>query len=360
MPFKGLERQHTRTGGLSLETTPAVQAPVDPTDLTRLSVHQLHKLLTKLVGAAKAPVILPPTGAASAALQHQALADQVREAMATAPLALLDEVGTMLEEAQLAATGKDSQRDVGQHRGASSPSRGAHARGHRSRGHTRSAGTGTGTGAGTGTGTGTGASTGGAGAAAGSRGDSKTGKERHGSRSSAHHQSSGGRKQAAERVKSLPADGVQGDGSKPDSELAGGDSGRRHRRRHHSREGRHAHKTTTAGSTGATPTMVEGVSEGAKAARNLSSRALRAQERSLDRRIQEALNPDREAVEAQRAARRLERRIARALRSEGYGSPLQELRARRRHRSGTEPVDGPATAQAAPPAAAPEPAIGIK
>jgi hypothetical protein len=42
---------------------------------------------------------------------------------------------------------------------------------------------------------------------------------------------------------------------------------------------------------------------------------------SLDRRIEEALNPDREAVEARRRARRLERRIAKALRSEGYGSP---------------------------------------
>ena len=44
-----------------------------------------------------------------------------------------------------------------------------------------------------------------------------------------------------------------------------------------------------------------------------------SKERSLDRRIEEALNPElREAKEARRATRHLERRIAKALMSEGY------------------------------------------
>ena len=46
----------------------------------------------------------------------------------------------------------------------------------------------------------------------------------------------------------------------------------------------------------------------------------RSKDRVLERRIEEALDPDREAVDAKRRARRLERRLAKALRSEGYGS----------------------------------------
>ena len=74
------------------------------------------------------------------------------------------------------------------------------------------------------------------------------------------------------------------------------------------------------------------------------SRHQRAQERALESRIQDALNPDRDAVEAKRAAKRLERRIARALRSEGYGSPLKELRARRKERHSQSHADRPAEA----------------
>ena len=118
-----------------------------------------------------------------------------------------------------------------------------------------------------------------------------------------------------------------------------------HRRRHR-RHRRHSREPGAEGRESSTLGGSRGI-----------SRHQRAQERALESRIADALNPDREAVEAKRAARRLERRIARALRSEGYGSPLKELRARREARG--EAARGEENVAAAPGAAPPPGALGM-
>ena len=314
--FPQLER---RRGGeeLSLETTPAGQPSADPYDLSRLSAAQLHSLLTKLVGAANVPPLTAPTGAASAAAQLQALADQVRAAMASAPLALLDEVGTILSEAAavtaVAAVGSQDKRHADDGSGRHESGR-SHQRHQHRKAAVATAATTAATAAGTAA-----ATTFSASAAMRSTAVSKTagdesmlaggsGQAAHGrSGTKSHHRhgrGSGGSGKTADQ----PFGGPINDAS------AGGEgSTSKHRRRH-----RHSHEA--------------GNGERGRAAASSShglSRHHRAQVRALESRIQDALNPDRDAVEAKRAARRLQRRIARALRSEGYGSPLKELRARR-------------------------------
>ena len=354
-PFPQLAR--IRTGSaLSLETAPAGQPPTDPFDLSKLSAQQLHQLLCKLVGGHNVPPLTAPTGAASAAMQLQSLADQVRAGMASAPLALLDEVGSMLGEAEAGeqgasdgavggvhgdgADGRPSRKSSSAHprsaskhrpgsRGERSPSAKeqgrsnskAHSHHHHHHHHRHSSSSGGGGGSGnSGDGGGGGGGSGGAGS-----------QRRHGSRPSKEAVGATEEDGSAAAAGAMAHDREQGD-----------DADRRRHRRHrrHSREpGAEGRESSTLGGS-------RGI-----------SRHQRAQERALESRIADALNPDREAVEAKRAARRLERRIARALRSEGYGSPLKELRARREARG--EAARGEENVAAAPGAAPPPGALGM-
>ena len=349
-PFPQLAR--IRTGSaLSLETAPAGQPPTDPFDLSKLSAQQLHRLLCKLVGGHNVPPLTAPTGAASAAMQLQSLADQVRAGMASAPLALLDEVGSMLGEVGAGeqgafdgavggvrgdgADGRPSRKSSSAHprsvskyrlgsRGERSPSAKEHGRSewkahnhhhhHHHRRHSSSSGGGGGSGN-SGGGGGGGGGSGGAGS-----------QRRHGSRPSKEAVGATEEDGSAAVAGAMAHDREQGD-----------DADRRCHRRHH----RHSRKPGAEGRESSTLSGSRGI-----------SRHQQAQERALESRIADALNPDREDVEAERAARRLERRIARiararALRSEGYGSPLKELHARRESR-GEENI-------AAAPGAAPPP-----
>ena len=241
--FQHLERYDATDGAISLETVAVGEAAADPYDLSRLSASQLDTLLRKLSGSGSAPLSLPPseeTGAASSLAERantEALITQVRAAMASAPLALLDEACELIVSATAAA----NSAPPGGHGRANSSS-------------VRKGGRHTG---------------GGSGGSGGSRHERKHGEAREHARSS----SAKARDGAAKRAE-------------------GGGAAEAAPERHH-----RSHR--------------------------------RSKERALDRRIEEALNPDRDAVEAKRRARRLERRLAKALRSEGYGSKSPEPRAPR-------------------------------
>jgi hypothetical protein len=255
--FPGLKRLEVPEVRLDAVQQAAPQAAVEPFDLALMSVDKLQALLKKLTGSHDERVTSDPDPLS----QARALADCVREAMAEAPLALIDEVCADIDAAA---------------RAHAAATRGVARRG--SSGH----------------------------GAAG---------RLHGSRSSAHKASPKRRHGSAYARASSPSDTA--------AERKSGDAGEgearrrrhgRHRESRSAREGerhgsehrgerRHGEAGENGGAAGA-----GGTSSQARVDRRAERRAAR-----LERRIAEALDPDQEAVEPAKAARRLERRINKAL-----------------------------------------------
>ena len=300
--FAGLTRSEAEP--LSLETVAAKPPPPD-SGLGQLSTRQLTGLLRKLRGSEAAAALAPPAAAAtltSAAAQRQTerLAELVRESMAEAPLALLDEVCAQIDAAAAAAAlavGTTTSK------GAAAASKSAHGRA-RNRGEARPSphrGASRGRSA-------PGladASAGRAAAEAAKAAEAAEAADGPAQRSGSHRSGSHRSGSSASRAASSSAEA----GAAPDDA-----HGRRRRRCERSSTA--AASSPSHAAKGSSPRRGSAAAREATAAERRTARL----ERSVGRRLDEALDPDREAAEARRAARRLERsverRMARALRDD--------------------------------------------
>jgi len=287
--FAGLDRGR---GELSLDAVAAAAAPPpDPFDMSRLSVEQLLGLLRKLRGMNAVETVTPTVSAAAAAVQKRSLAEQVREAMADAPLGLLDEVCTMIDAAAAATTSMDADSKGGAkgRRGASSSKAGASGKSPK---HPRHDGGGV---------------------------------RREGRRGSNHLHGTGVERNDTVATTST-ASSIETRSSK---DVGGG------RRRHRDKR---EHRASPGHEASARASEADEIAD--KREQQRQERRAARQTRHIERRIDEALDPDREAVEARRAAARLERRIEHALQNNpveqtdtGRGHGEREHRSRTAHSS---------------------------